>query len=543
MTPHPVRVLNQRYRLQERLGQGSMGSVWKAYDTRLERTVAAKELVSGRDGGEDLDVRRERVRREALALAKVEHPAIVTIHDLIYEGPGQDPWIVMAYVRGRSLDSIIRDPRPLDERKVAGIGLAVLQGLVACHERDVYHRDVKPANIVQSDDGAVRLVDFGIARIVGKNPLTVDSNVIGTPEFLAPELLTDHQPGPATDLWALGVTLYCALEGRSPFRAETLPATIAAILSKNLAEPRTKGEVAALVLTMLRKHPAERPDAATVAAVLRRVANGGQYARPSWQAVRSARGTQAAPGTQGPRGPQPAHRVQAAQAAERAGQRPSGPDEARDGSPLRPASAPGQAKNPARPTAAQSTPDRALRGSLRLTPLNGMPALEAAKIVSDWPTDRAVTDLIALAETPAARIINRCADPVAGKLLSGIAVGEPARVRKILEMVTTERAGRLLDHMSSLAAASALSLPTPTGAVRVLGHADDLTATGVLLEMKAPSAAGLMMVMDTERAAKLLGQAAPVTVADILRNVPSGRRQALLSRLPEPFRSLVARHL
>jgi hypothetical protein len=528
VTPHPVRVLNHRYRLQERLGQGSMGSVWKAYDTRLERTVAAKELVSGRDGGEDLDVRRERVRREALALAKVEHPAIVTIHDLIYEGPGQDPWIVMAYVRGRSLDSILSGPRPLDERKVASIGLAVLQGLVACHERDVYHRDVKPANIVLSDDGAVRLVDFGIARIVGKNPLTVDSNVIGTPEFLAPELLTDHQPGPATDLWALGVTLYCALEGRSPFRAETLPATIAAILSKNLAEPRTKGEVAALVLTMLRKYPAERPDAATVAAVLRRVANGGQYARPSWQAVRSARGTQAARGPQGTR---------AAQAAERAGQ------EANDGPSRRPASAPGRPKNPARPTAAQSTPARALRGSLRLTPLSGMPVLEAAKIVSDWPTDRAVTDLIALAETPAARIINRCEDPVAGKLLSGIAAGEPARVRKILEMVTTERAGRLLDHMSSLAAASALSLPTPTGAVRVLGQADDLTATGVLLEMKAPSAAGLMMVMDTERAAKLLGQAAPVTVADILRNVPSGRRQALLNRLPEPFRSLVARHL
>jgi eukaryotic-like serine/threonine-protein kinase len=542
MTPHPVRVLNHRYRLQERLGQGSMGSVWKAYDTRLERTVAAKELVSGRDGGEDLDVRRERVRREALALAKVEHPAIVTIHDLIYEGPGQDPWIVMAYVCGRSLDSIISGPRPLDERKVAGIGLAVLQGLVACHERDVYHRDVKPANIVLSDDGAVRLVDFGIARIVGKNPLTVDSNVIGTPEFLAPELLTDHQPGPATDLWALGVTLYCALEGRSPFRAETLPATIAAILSKNLAEPRTKGEVAALVLTMLRKHPAERPDAATVAAVLRRVADGGQYARPSWQAVRSARGTQAARGTQGTRGTQAGRRAQAAQ-AERAGQRPSGPDEARDGSPRRPASAPGPAKNPARPAAAQSTPAWALRGSLRLTPLSGMPVLEAAKIVSDWPTDRAVTDLIALAETPAAQIINRCEDPVAGKLLSGIAAGEPARVRKILEMVTTERAGRLLDHMSSLAAASALSLPTPTGAVRVLGQADDLTATGVLLEMKAPSAAGLMMVMDTERAAKLLGQAAPVAVADILRNVPSGRRQALLSGLPEPFRSLVARHL
>jgi Mg/Co/Ni transporter MgtE len=172
-----------------------------------------------------------------------------------------------------------------------------------------------------------------------------------------------------------------------------------------------------------------------------------------------------------------------------------------------------------------------------------MPALDAAKIVSDWPTDRAVTDLVSLGETAAARIINRCDDPVAGKLLSGIAASSPARVRKILEMVTTERAGRLLDHMSSLAAASALSFPTPTGAVRVLGQADDLTATGVLLEMNAPSAAGLVMVMDTERAVRLLGQSAPVTGADILRNVPGDRREVLLRSLPQPFRSLVARHL
>ena len=476
-----------------------MGSVWKAYDTRLERTVAAKELVCGRDGGEDLEVRRERARREALALAKVEHPAIVSVHDLIYEGPGQDPWIVMAYVRGRPLGLIIKDSPPLEERKVAGIGLAVLHGLMACHERDVYHRDVKPANIVLGDDGVVRLVDFGIARIVGKNPLTVDSSVIGTPEFLAPELLTDHQPGPGTDLWALGVTLYCALEGRSPFRAQTLSATIAAILSKNLAEPRTRGEIAALVLTMLRKHPAERPDAATVAAVLRRVAGGGPAARPYRQATRAARATE-----------------RAARVTERAGQPPAGPG--------------------ARQRLVATQP-------FRVTPLDGMPALDAAKIVSDWPTGRAVTDLLGLGETGAARIINRCEDPVAGKLLSGIAAASPARVRKILEMVTTERAGRLLDQMSSLAAASALSLPTPTGAVRVLGQADDLTATGVLLEMNASNAAGLVMAMDTERAVKLLGQAAPVTVADILRNVPADRRQVLLRSLPQPFRSLVARHL
>lgn len=490
MTTRAVRVLNQRYRLQDRLGQGAMGSVWKAYDARLERTVAAKELVSGTDTGEDLDVRRERVRREALALAKVEHPAIVTIHDLIYEGIGQDPWIVMAYVRGQTLDASIRGRRLLGEAKIASIGLAVLQGLMACHEQDVYHRDVKPANIVLCDDGTVRLVDFGIARIVGKNPLTMDSNVIGTPEFLAPELLTDHRPGPATDLWALGVTLYYALDGRSPFRGETLAATLAAILSKNLAEPHAGGEVAALVLTMLRKHPDERPDAAKVAAVLRRVASGGRAA------------TSRRPGAQ----------------------REDRPP-AQDGSARR---------------AAAAEPARA---PIRLTPLHGVPALTAAKIVSDWPTERAVTDLLALDEKAAAGIINRCGDPVAGKLLSGIAADEPATVRKILEMVTTERAGRLLDHMSSLAAAAALSLATPTGAVRVLAQADDLTATGVLLEMQAPTAAGLIMAMDAERGVKLLGHAAPATVADILRNVPASRRQALLKKLPEPSRSLVAKHL
>ncbi len=172
-----------------------------------------------------------------------------------------------------------------------------------------------------------------------------------------------------------------------------------------------------------------------------------------------------------------------------------------------------------------------------------MPALDAAKIVSDWPTDRAVTDLLVLGETVAAGIINRCDDLVAGKLLSGIAADQPARARKILEMVTTERAGRLLDHMSSLAAASALALSTPTGAVRMLGQADDLTAAGVLIEMPAQHAAGLITAMDSERAVKLLGQAAPVTVAGILRRVPEDRRGALLSQLTEPFRSLVSRRL
>jgi len=155
-----------------------MGSVWKAYDTLLERTVAAKELISGIGGGEDRDVSRERVRRETLVLAKVEHPAIVSVHDLIFDGHGRDPWIVMAYVRGRSLEWLIREVPPLSDQKVA--------------------------NIVIGDDGAVRLVDFGVARIHGMNPLTSDSQLIGTPGFQAPELLSGRPPGPETDFVGTG---------------------------------------------------------------------------------------------------------------------------------------------------------------------------------------------------------------------------------------------------------------------------------------------------------------------------------------------------
>lgn len=178
-----------------------------------------------------------------------------------------------------------------------------------------------------------------------------------------------------------------------------------------------------------------------------------------------------------------------------------------------------------------------------LAPLDKMPAPDAAKIVTDWPTDRAVASLLALGETPAAQIINRCDDPVAGKLPSVIAADHPVQARRFLVMVTAERVGRLLDHMSSADAASALSLPPAPGAVRALARASDLTAADVLLEMRAPNAADLVMAMDSERAVNLLTRVPPATLADFLRNILPARRQAPMNRLPVPLRSLVARHL
>ena len=251
-------ILIGRYRLVSRLGQGGMGSVWKATDQLLERTVALKELVP-HVSGLDLAESRARAQVEARAMARVKHPAIVRIHDLF--SVGGDPWIVMEYISGRSLADIIRE-KPLDEQAVAAIGLPVLQGLKAAHAANMVHRDVKPANIVVAGDGSIFLVDFGIAKIAGETSLTGYSRVLGTTEFMAPERLRGRRVGAPADLWSFGVTLYCALERRSPFLRRgdgSIEATIAAILKSNEPpEPAKWGKLAEIVLQMLRKKPAER---------------------------------------------------------------------------------------------------------------------------------------------------------------------------------------------------------------------------------------------------------------------------------------------
>jgi hypothetical protein len=512
----PGELLNNRYRLERRLGGGTMGTVWKASDTYLERLVAVKELAPGSFGGEGAATRRERIRLEAVALAQVEHPVIVTVHDLISVGRTKAPWIVMGYVPGRPLSEIIEDHKesPLPERRIAAIGLAVLEGLRACHtsRTRVYHRDVKPGNIVVGPDGSVHLVDFGIARIVGKAPLTEEQNIVGTPQFLAPELLDDGEAGPGTDLWALGVTLYYALTGQAPFWAETKWAMFTAIKFRNPPEPREGGPLASLVLQMLRKRPEDRPDAATVAAILRGVASQPDRPdRPGGQ----ARWT----------GPQPS--------TERGGgwaPREQFPPRQADTRPLRP---------PTRPTA-----------------LSGLPVLTQAQVVAGMPTDRAAAELLALSKHEAARIINRCDDALGGNLLSAIAIpgatsdGErhagdrAATARKILRMLPPDRHGPLLDHMSSIALAAVLVLPAMEETVRIVERADIATVVGALSEMAPVNAASLVVAMDPGRVTEVLRQAAPARVADILRSVsPAGRRQELLSRLPERSRASVLRYL
>jgi serine/threonine protein kinase len=499
LTAERKRVLSGRYHLVEQLGKGAMGSVWKAYDERLERIVAVKELLVDGNSGEDPKVRRERVRREALALAAVEHPVIVAVHDLIYEGREKAPWIVMAHVSGKSLQWIAERSKRLNEREVARIGLAVLEGLRACHECSVYHRDVKPANIVRADNGSVCLVDFGVAWVPGKNSLTDESKVIGTPEYLAPELLNGGRPSQATDRWALAVTLYSILERRSPFHRETTAATFAAILAAPPPRPRHGDELGEILMRMLRKDPGDRPPVERIAADLRRIAASAPASGP-------ARRTPPLPVT-------PPY--------------------------------PRAAKSAAFPAKASGQPGDSGRQAPRTTPLGGRPALDAARIVSDWPTDRAAAELLTLDRSTAANILNLCENSIAGKLLSAIAVSRPDLAWSFLDMVPLKRAGQLLDEMSSHAAAVALAVPAAKAALMVLACADELTIVGTLAHMAAPKAAAIVTALeDDQRAVRLLVRTAnPVTVAGILRHVPQPRRQVLLQMLPAGFSDLALQYL
>ncbi|MFE7068813.1 protein kinase [Streptomyces sp. NPDC057620] len=270
----PERLIADRYRLLSALGEGGMGTVWRARDEVLRREVAIKEVrAPSGQSAEKIQRMYTRLEREAWAAARITAPNVITVHDVVTDG--DRPWIVMELVRGRSLAELIRTQGALTPQETARIGAEVLSALRAAHAADVLHRDVKPANVLLAEDDRVVLTDFGIAMVVGDTALTMTGEVVGSPEYLAPEQALGRALGPATDLWSLGVLLHTAVQGRSPFRQDSALGTLRAVVDDEPPSPHRAGPLTSVIEGLLRKDPAERASAEQTARDLRLIAAGG----------------------------------------------------------------------------------------------------------------------------------------------------------------------------------------------------------------------------------------------------------------------------
>ncbi|MFE5815554.1 protein kinase [Streptomyces sp. NPDC056479] len=252
-----------------------MGRVWRAVDEILDRLVAVKEMrIDGLDP-EDTRTRRERTLREARATARIDHPNVVRVYDVVDEG--ERLWIVMELVAGRSLERIMAEEGPLGPRETARIGVGLVAALRQVHDRGVLHRDIKPGNVLVEAEvtrgrGRVVLTDFGIAAIQDAKALTMVGMLVGSPDYMAPERISGRPQGPPSDIWSLGATLSAALAGRSPFSRDTTLATLHAVLYEEPELPPAAGPLRDILAALLEKDPTLRPGLDEVETALQRVA-------------------------------------------------------------------------------------------------------------------------------------------------------------------------------------------------------------------------------------------------------------------------------
>ncbi|MFE1013680.1 serine/threonine-protein kinase [Streptomyces sp. NPDC058794] len=269
-TDKSARLLAGRYRLGDVLGRGGMGTVWRAEDETLGRTVAVKELRF--PGNIDEEEKRRlitRTLREAKAIARIRNNSAVTVYDVVEED--DRPWIVMELVEGKSLAEAIREDGLLEPRRAAEVGLAILDVLRSAHREGILHRDVKPSNVLIAEDGRVVLTDFGIAQVEGDPSITSTGMLVGAPSYISPERARGHKPGPAADLWSLGGLLYAAVEGAPPYDKGSAIATLTAVMTENLEEPKNAGPLRDVIYGLLNKDPAQRLDDAGARALLNKV--------------------------------------------------------------------------------------------------------------------------------------------------------------------------------------------------------------------------------------------------------------------------------
>ena len=267
-------LIGDRYRLQHVVGSGGMGVVWQAWDERLERRVALKQLarqsgVSAREA----ELANKRAMREARITARLSHPHAVPVFDVV-EQEGQ-LWLIMQFIPSITLAAVLEEAGPLEPGEAAQVGAEVASALTAAHAVGIVHRDVKPRNILIAEDGKALISDFGIAHALGDATLTTRGMIHGTPAYLAPEVARGGEADFASDVFSLGATLYSAMEGTPPFGTDdNSMALLHRVASGQFPPPQHSGVVTPVILEMLSTDPEARPSMRTVADRLARLAAG-----------------------------------------------------------------------------------------------------------------------------------------------------------------------------------------------------------------------------------------------------------------------------
>jgi eukaryotic-like serine/threonine-protein kinase len=270
----PMALIGDRYRLQHVVGSGGMGVVWQAWDERLERRVALKQLarqsgVSAREA----ELANKRAMREARITARLSHPHAVPVFDVV-EQEGQ-LWLIMQFIPSITLAAVLEEAGPLEPGEAAQVGAEVASALTAAHAVGIVHRDVKPRNILIAEDGKALISDFGIAHALGDATLTTRGMIHGTPAYLAPEVARGGEADFASDVFSLGATLYSAMEGTPPFGTDdNSMALLHRVASGQFPPPQHSGVVTPVILEMLSTDPEARPSMRTVADRLARLAAG-----------------------------------------------------------------------------------------------------------------------------------------------------------------------------------------------------------------------------------------------------------------------------
>lgn len=275
-----------RYRLISRLGSGAMGVVWQAQDERLHRSVAIKQLLMPlRLGENEAEEANRRAMREGRITARLHHPHAIAVYD-VAEHEGQ-PCLIMEYLPSRSLATVLSIQGALPPDEVAHVGSQIASALAAAHKAGIVHRDIKPGNVLLAEDGTAKITDFGVSHAVGDVTVTATGMLTGTPAYLAPEVAQGHDAGFPSDVFALGSTLYTALEGAPPFGLNSNAlALLHQVASGEVIAPRVSGPLTPVLLRLLQRDPDQRPTMAQahealVGLAANRVRPAGALAAPA----------------------------------------------------------------------------------------------------------------------------------------------------------------------------------------------------------------------------------------------------------------------